>query len=189
MHALVDGLLTIFWFSAWISLASYVASGKGHGTSTDKNATGCDNFSHGSASKCKISEADAVFSAVMMLCFVATSFFSFKVLMEYRRTGIAPNQSFMSKTHVAKGDISYPQSSRPGTGYKEDEGDFDSRLDVEDGRDSGYSFEAQRVQGGPTLGAAYAAPSVGGYASIPVAEEYGGHNERPTSFGGPLNRI
>lgn len=138
-HCIVDGLLVLLWLSAWAGLASYVISGKGQGDSKDKS--GCDNFSHGSAAKCKISEADIFFSLFMMLFFVATSFFSFKVLYEFKRTGIAPNMSF-GGGKVSKSDISYPQS------YKEDDEAFDSRLDVDHGRNTGYSFEEARVQGG-----------------------------------------
>jgi len=180
--------------------------GKGSGPSTDDkaNSSGCDNFAHGSARKCKISEADIVFSVVLMLCFVATAFFSFKVLMEYRRTGIAPDETFAGAgagagkaRDVGKRDVSCPRNGG-GMGYKEDEEAFDSRLDVDGGRDTGYSFEDARVQGGvPGLG--------GGYGGLGVPQPYGGsgyesvpnpaveHDDdgfvddgRPTSFGGPL---
>lgn len=195
-HCAIDGILCIFWLSAWSSLASYVLSGKGKGDIKDTTGnlkSGCANFLHGSASKCTISEADTVFSVLMMLCFVATAFFSFKVLMEFKRTGIAPNAAYLQgggKIH--KTDISYPQSSQD----KEDDEAFDSRmnLDVDHRRDSAYSFEVQRVQGGaPTSGygaLGTPAPYVGGggYASVPNPGD-GGYDTRPTSFGGPLNRI
>lgn len=169
-HLLVDGLLIIFWASAWISLASYVVSGKGAGKETTKS--GCDNFSHGSAAKCKISTAGIFFSLLVMLCFCATAWFSSKVLFEYRRTGIAPNS-------VQKQNISYPQS------YKEDDEAFDSRLDVsDDGRGTGYSFEAARVHGGQPQTQPY-----GGYETVPGGDAYNQGSERPTSFGGPLNRL
>lgn len=197
-HCAVDGLLTILWFSAWTSLSSYVISGKGKGDVKDSSGnleSGCANFSHGSSAKCTISEADIVFSVVMMLCFIATSFFSFKVLMEYRRTGIAPNAAYLSSGgKVRKTDISYPQSN----GYKEDDEAFDPRMNlgVDDHRDNGYSFEVQRVQGGaPTgdyggLGQPGPYMGAGGYASVPNPGDSGYEtSDRPTSFGGPLNRI
>ncbi|KAL8716651.1 MAG: hypothetical protein Q9181_008403 [Wetmoreana brouardii] len=185
-HCIVDGLLTLFWFSAWTSLASYVLSGKGKGKNS--KASGCDNFAHGSASKCKISEADIIFAVILMLCFVGTSWFSFQVLMEYRRTGIAPNAAFVgSGKPLGKEDISYPQR----TGYKEDDEAFDSRIDVDRGRENGYSFEDARVQGGAPggYGGLGAPQPYGGYATVPNAgEEHDGEyvNGRPTSFGGPL---
>lgn len=194
-HCAIDGLLFVLWFSAWAALASYVLSGKGKGDVKDsagKLKTGCDNFLYGSASKCTISEADIVFSVLMMLCFVATAFFSFKVLMEYRRTGIAPNAAYLGGGKVNKTDISYPQSSMG----KEDDEAFDSRMNlgVDDRRDSAYSFEVQRVEGGaPTggyggLGAPAPYVGGGGYSSVPNPGD-GGYDTRPTSFGGPLNRI
>ncbi|KAK5077315.1 hypothetical protein LTS08_008541 [Lithohypha guttulata] len=174
-HCVVDGLLCIFWFSAWASLASYVISGKGRGG--DSTKSGCDNFAHGSASKCRISEADIVFSVLMMCCFIVTSYFNFKLLMEYRRTGLAPRTG-----QIQKNNISYPQSV--GDGYKEDEEAFDSRLDVaHDERDTGYSFEAARVHGGGISNTSY-----GQYETVPGGDD--GYR-RPLSFGGPLgsNRI
>lgn len=127
-----------------------------------------------------------------MLIFIATSFFSFKVLMEYRRTGIAPNAEYLGGGgKVSKSDISYPQSTH--TAYKEDDEAFDSRLDVTaGGRETGYSFEDARVQGGaPTGGYGSHTPYGAGYASLPAVEDADGHNGRPISFGGPLggNRV
>lgn len=205
-HCIVDALLCLFWFAAWVALASYVASGKGKGSNSstnDKaNSSGCDNFAHGSATKCKISEADIVFSVVLMLCFVATAFFSFRVLMEYRRTGIAPNAAFAGAGAgagkaggVVKQGGSYPQSGG-GMGHKEEDEAFDSRLVVDEGRNTGYSFEDARVQGGaPGLGGGYGGLGVpqpyggSGYESVPnPAVEHDGYigDSRPTSFGGPL---
>lgn len=195
-HCAVDGLLCVLWLSAWSSLTSYVLSGKGKGDIKDaagKLQTGCANFLHGSSAKCTISEADIVFSVLMMLCFIATAFFSFKVLMEFKRTGIAPNAAYMQGGgKVNKNNISYPQSSQD----KEDDEAFDSRmnLDVDHRRDSAYSFEVQRTQGGaPTGGYGGLGPPApyvggGGYASVPNPGD-GGFDTRPTSFGGPLNRI
>lgn len=199
-HCIVDSLLCLTWFSAWTALASYVVSGKGKGT--NDGASGCDNFAHGSASKCRISEADVVFCVLLMLCFVATAFFSFKVLMEYRRTGIAPNMSFSkagprAPAGVTKQDVSYAQDgSGGGMGYKEDDEAFDSRLDFDGRRGSGYSFEDARVQGGAlAVGGGYGGLAMpqpyggSGYESVPnPAVEHDGFvgSGRPTSFGGPL---
>lgn len=189
-HCIVDGLLILLWFSAWVSLASYVVSGKGKGDNEDDKASGCANFAHGSASKCRISEADIVFCVLLMLCFVGAGWFSFRVLMEYRRTGIVPNAAAaFAGSGVQKQDISYPSN----TGYKEDDEAFDSRLNVDHGRESGYSFEDARVQGGyGGLGAPQPyGGAAAGYESVPnpAADhdgEYDGGNGRPMSFGGPL---
>lgn len=115
--------------------------------------------------------------------------------MEYRRTGIAPNAAYLSSSgKVRKTDISYPQSSE----YKEEDEAFDPRLNlgVDYQRDNAYSFEVQRVQGGaPTgdyggLGQSEPYIGAGGYSSVPNPGHDGYESERrPTSFGGPLNRI
>lgn len=120
---------------------------------------------------------------------MGTAFFSFKVLLEYKRTGIAPNAAYLGGGKVSNHDMSYPQS------YKEDDEAFDSRLNVDGGRDTGYSFENARVQGGVPDGGygglGHEPAPYAGYSSVPAAEDGFGHgdNGRPTSFGGPLNRI
>jgi translocation protein SEC72 len=48
--ATVDLLYTIFWFSAWICLASYVAQGKSLGKSTDSDSSSKDSSSSSSSS-------------------------------------------------------------------------------------------------------------------------------------------
>lgn len=130
-----------------------------------------------------------------MLCFIVTAFFSFKVLLEYKRTGLAPNAAWVGGAeageNVAKSDIAYTQS------YQEEDEAFDSRLNVNaPGRETGYSFEDARVQGGyGSLGEPQ--PYGGAYESVPGGDGYGhehghshtqGESQRPTSFGGPLNR-
>lgn len=122
-----------------------------------------------------------MFSVVMMLCFMATGYFSFKVLMEFKRTGVVPNEVYKGRSASASGkadESSYSQS------HKEDDEAFDSRLNVGHGREDGYSFEEARVHGGAPTG------YTGGYETVPGGEEYS-HAGRPTSFGGPLggNRI
>lgn len=100
--------------------------------------------------------------------------------MEFKRTGVAPNAAYLGgagSVKVSKTDISYPQS------YKEEEEAFDSRLNVDHGRETGYSFEETRLHGG--------APYHPTYETVPGGEDVYGHEGRPTSFGGPLetNRI
>jgi len=86
--AALDLLSVIFWLSAWAAVASYVGAGKSKGKKT--NASGCDNFSLGSTAKCKLSEATIILGVVVMLLFGATSYFSIKAVMHYRRTGEMP---------------------------------------------------------------------------------------------------
>lgn len=80
--ASVDALYTIFWLSAWICLASYVAQGKSLGADTSDSKsdsdsktttkrasdtkTGCDNWHYGSAAKCKLSEATTIIGVFIL---------------------------------------------------------------------------------------------------------------------------
>jgi translocation protein SEC72 len=91
--AALDMLSVILWLSAWASTASYVAQGKSEGNAdnNDQNKSGCDNFKYGSAGRCQLSTGITILGVFIMLAFVATSWFSFRALMEYKRTGIAPN--------------------------------------------------------------------------------------------------
>ncbi len=86
--ATLDLLSVILWLTAWAAVASYVSAGKGHGTNA--NASGCDNFSLGSAAKCKLSEATIILGVITMLLFIATSYFSVQSVMHYRHTGQLP---------------------------------------------------------------------------------------------------
>ncbi|KIX10515.1 uncharacterized protein Z518_01598 [Rhinocladiella mackenziei CBS 650.93] len=87
--ASLDGLSVILWLSAWAAVASYVSSGKGKGDKED--ASGCDNFKYGSASRCQLSEAIIAFGVIEMLLFVATAFISFRAVMNFKRTGMMPS--------------------------------------------------------------------------------------------------
>lgn len=78
--ATVDIIYTVFWFSAWVAVASYVAQGKsiGKSSSDDKTsstksgraststASGCDNWAYGSASKCKVSTATTIIGVFIL---------------------------------------------------------------------------------------------------------------------------
>jgi hypothetical protein len=67
--AALDGLFVVLWFSAWVSVASYVAEGKSKGESDPNNkdhTTGCDAFAYGSASKCEISTGAAILGVFIL---------------------------------------------------------------------------------------------------------------------------
>lgn len=69
--ATVDIIYAVFWFSAWVSLASYVAQGKSIGKSSSDDKTsntksGCDNWAYGSASKCQISTATTIIGVFVL---------------------------------------------------------------------------------------------------------------------------
>ncbi|KAL9617530.1 MAG: hypothetical protein Q9160_007688 [Pyrenula sp. 1 TL-2023] len=87
----IDSALVILWLSAWASVASYVAGGKGKGKDTKKS--GCDNFKYGSPGRCKLSEATIILGVIIMLLFIATSYISFKGVTYYKRTGTMPTAS------------------------------------------------------------------------------------------------
>ncbi|KAL8677626.1 MAG: hypothetical protein Q9186_005961 [Xanthomendoza sp. 1 TL-2023] len=89
-HAAIDVLLVVFWFAAFISVATWTREGlkKGVGRPDHK---GCDAFAWGGgASKCHLSQAIIGMGVVLFLLFIATSFISIKNLLYYRRNGSLP---------------------------------------------------------------------------------------------------
>ncbi|KAJ5223500.1 hypothetical protein N7468_008042 [Penicillium chermesinum] len=128
--ATVDILYAIFWFSAWVCLASYVAQGKSLGKSTtdskdsDKSSTktsrsadktiraaqsttssppsGCDNWHYGDSTKCKLSTATTIIGVI---------------ILHPPRCCLRPNLRRPSKAAF---------SSNPAHDFEEDEEDFRS---------------------------------------------------------------
>ncbi|KIW10254.1 hypothetical protein PV08_11216 [Exophiala spinifera] len=90
--ACVDGLAVVLWLSAWAAVASYVVAGKGKGDKKD-GSSGCDNFKYGTPGRCKLSETIIVFGVFEMLLFIATTFFSLRTVMVFKRTGMMPDNA------------------------------------------------------------------------------------------------
>lgn len=97
--AALDLLSVVLWLSAWASVASYVSQGMSEGKDNDDNnenndeqKSGCDNFKYGSSGRCQLSTGITILGVFIMLAFMGTSWLSFRALMEYKRTGIVPNQ-------------------------------------------------------------------------------------------------
>ncbi|KAL8725428.1 MAG: hypothetical protein Q9166_007360 [cf. Caloplaca sp. 2 TL-2023] len=89
-HAAIDILLAIFWFAAFISVATWTRTGIKDGVARPGNK-GCDAFKWGGgASKCHLSQALIGMGVVLFLLFIATSFVSIKNLLYYRRNGSLP---------------------------------------------------------------------------------------------------
>ncbi|KAI4214056.1 MAG: hypothetical protein LQ351_003460 [Letrouitia transgressa] len=89
-HVALDVLATIFWFAAFIAVATWTRAGitKGVGRPDHK---GCDAFAWGGgASKCHLSQAIIVMGVIIFLLFIATSAISVKNLLYYRRNGSLP---------------------------------------------------------------------------------------------------
>jgi translocation protein SEC72 len=122
--ASLDMLGVVLWLSAWASTASYVAQGKSEGSEDGENSgeSGCDNFSYGSPGRCHLVTGTTVLGAFIMLGFVATSWFSFRAVMEYKRTGLIPNQGLSG----AGG------AQRKHDFQAETQGDFDSNVHNDD---------------------------------------------------------
>ncbi|KAK2766075.1 hypothetical protein FQN54_007590 [Arachnomyces sp. PD_36] len=116
--AFLDILFTLFWFSAWVAVASYVAAGKSAGpgdTGDDdeeddsednkEGKSGCDAFGYGSPGKCKLSTGTVILGVVIFLLFVATSYLSIRNVQHYRRTGTMPDAptdpSFAAQSQAA----------------------------------------------------------------------------------------
>lgn len=83
-YALLDLLLAILWFSAFISVAVWNSAG----------GSSCDDWSHGSAAKCRTSEACVGLGVILWLSFVAAAWLSGKAAWRYRRGGgVLPSPS------------------------------------------------------------------------------------------------
>lgn len=134
--ASVDLIYTVFWFSAWVALASYVAQGKSKGKSSsdsDKDSkssktrrsssSGCDNWAYGSSSKCKLSEATTIIGVVIFLLFAVTAYMSIRNVLHFRRTGTLPD-AVSDPTFAAQSKAAF--SSNPAHDFEEDEEDFRS---------------------------------------------------------------
>lgn len=143
--AALDGASVVLWLSAWASMASYVSQGKSKGSDDENNeGSGCDNFGYGSANRCNLSTATTILGVIIMLGFVATSLFSFQKVMEFRRTGVAPNED-------VGGGVGGNQ--KHGDFQAQTQGDFDSNMhnddfdDAHDGRDPRQGYGYSGVQG------------------------------------------
>ncbi|KAI9700283.1 MAG: hypothetical protein M1836_002298 [Candelina mexicana] len=99
--AAVDILYTIFWFSAFISVATWTNTGIRHGASKKKVKEGdgnCSTFDFGSESKCKVSQA-------------TIGSISIHNLLQYRKTGTLP----LHATHPHPSSSSDPNSLEAAT--------------------------------------------------------------------------
>jgi translocation protein SEC72 len=198
-YAGLDMLSIILWLSAWAAMASYVSQGKSEGSDggdggneNEDQGSGCDNFAFGSPGRCQLSTGVTILGVFIMLGFVGTSWFSFRQLMEFKRTGISP-----AETAGPSSKFDFQQQTQ---------GDFDPSMRNDDfddvpgagGRDSrqayGYSGvnahdqdeyapmyqhdQAQQPMSplGPTPTAPYSADSYG------MNTGYGGAQN--TSYGG-----
>ncbi|KAJ5378677.1 hypothetical protein N7509_011796 [Penicillium cosmopolitanum] len=133
--ATVDGLYALFWFSAWVCLASYVAQGKSIGKSSDSSSDqdknkrastskkGCDNWAYGSSSKCTVSTATTIIGVVIFILFGITAWMSLRNVMHFRRTGTLPD-AVSDPTFAAQSKAAF--SNNPPHDFEEDEEDFRS---------------------------------------------------------------
>ncbi|KAF7716460.1 Uncharacterized protein PECH_003866 [Penicillium ucsense] len=127
--ATVDMLWAVFWFSAWVGVASYVAQGKSIGKSSDNSKnnatkkTGCDNWAYGSASKCNVSTGITIVGVIIFVLFAVTSWMSLRNVMHFRRTGTLPD-AVSDPTFAAQSKAAF--SSNPAHDFEEDEDDFRS---------------------------------------------------------------
>ncbi|PGH20352.1 hypothetical protein AJ80_03620 [Polytolypa hystricis UAMH7299] len=138
--AALDVVYSVLWFSAWVAVATYVATGKSQGSGDDSDddddsddkKTGCEAFAFGSPAKCKLSTGTVILGVFVFLLFVATSFFSIRNLMEYRRTGTMPYDGTNDPTLAAHSKAAF--SSNPAAHDFGDDDDDPNRHD----RDSEY---------------------------------------------------
>ncbi|KAL8932164.1 MAG: hypothetical protein Q9216_006939 [Gyalolechia sp. 2 TL-2023] len=98
-HAAIDVLLAIFWFAAFISVATWTTEGIKHGVGRP-GVKGCDAFKWGGGgSKCHLSQATIGMGVIIFLLFLATSYISIKNLLYYRRNGSLPGATPAHEAH------------------------------------------------------------------------------------------
>ena len=195
--ATLDMLSVVLWLAAWAATASYVSQGKSEGSkdnNSEEKKTGCDNFAYGSAGRCQLATGITILGVVIMLGFAGTSWFSFRALMEYKRTGIVPNQGLDggSATEGQKYDF-----------QAQTQGDFDTNMRNDDfddanpaGRDNRNEYGSYGGQG--RYGEEYAAVHQQEHSDMLPQEPlsplgptpttaygaHGGFQEQDTGYGG-----
>lgn len=115
VFAVVDLLLTILWFAAFIAVAAWTNGG----IKPDKGKSGCAAFVHGSESKCKLSKATIYVGVLIFLLFIVTSVISVYNLIEFRKTGVIPGPTRPSEP-VEDDQTKYAFSSNPHDDLDED---------------------------------------------------------------------
>lgn len=133
--AVLDGVSIILWLSAWASMASYVASGKGKGG--DNKKSGCDNFKYGSPGRCKLSTGVTILGVMLDLAFLVTAYMSFRALMAYKRTGMMPINP------VKQNDFSVQTQDAFSSNMRHDEFDDERATDT---RQGGYAYQQPHVE-------------------------------------------
>ncbi|KAL8902553.1 MAG: hypothetical protein Q9207_004589 [Kuettlingeria erythrocarpa] len=136
-HVAIDALLSIFWFAATISVATWTNEGIKNGVARPDHK-GCDAFLYGDGksggSKCRLSQATIGMGVVIFLLCLATTFISVKNLLFYRRNGSLPGVTTASDTgahplphHHSNDDddnqAKYAFSSNPNDHFDEDDDD------------------------------------------------------------------
>ncbi|OCK79680.1 hypothetical protein K432DRAFT_382870 [Lepidopterella palustris CBS 459.81] len=89
----VDALYTLFWFSAFISIALWNSQGIRQGAKDkhiDENSGNCTTFAYGPEDKCKLSRATFGFGVLIWLLFMITTFISSYYLIKFRKDGVLP---------------------------------------------------------------------------------------------------
>lgn len=140
--ATLDMLSAFLWLTAWASVASYVAQGKSEGKDEGnadnvEQKSGCDNFKYGSPGRCQLATGTTILGVFIMLGFVATSFISFRAVMEYKRTGTLPDQGF---TAGVGSDQKYDFQAQT-------QGDFDANMHNDDLDDAQAAGRPNRDRG------------------------------------------
>ncbi|KAI9862968.1 MAG: hypothetical protein M1813_004141 [Trichoglossum hirsutum] len=121
--AAVDALFCIFWFSAFVAVAAFVASSEDRGASERKlPTTNCSTFANGSEKKCKLSKATAGLGSVVFISFIITGAISLYGLMQHRK---GKGGTFLGTKSAAASD---PNSMEAQTKAHTDDA-FSSNLD------------------------------------------------------------
>ncbi|KAF2841598.1 hypothetical protein M501DRAFT_928620 [Patellaria atrata CBS 101060] len=106
--AAVDILYTIFWFSAFVAVATWNSAGIRQGArdaKIDEGDGNCTTFAYGEESKCNLSKTTVGFGVVIFIFFLLTTSISSYSLLKFRKEGFIPGISSATTPHPTPAGI------------------------------------------------------------------------------------
>ncbi|KAL8768398.1 MAG: hypothetical protein Q9194_005716, partial [Teloschistes cf. exilis] len=147
-HVVIDVLLAVFWFAAFISVATWTNEGIKKGVARPGNK-GCDAFAFGGGGKCNLSQATIGMGVILFLLFLATSAISVRNALYFRRNGSLPGTTTTQAAHPLPTTDEDDQAKYAFSSNPHDE--FDEHEDAEasgSGAHGGTNYELLHDSGG-----------------------------------------
>jgi len=144
----VDGLYTILWFAAFISVAVWNSKGIREGAEKAKipdDQKNCTTFLFGDAAKCAVSKAAVGVGVMVFIFFAMTTGVSGYYLHKYLREGKMPYQSSSTNPFYETGDSSYNPA---GATDNAKDTTWSTEIETAHGRDSSDSVDDRRTEHG-----------------------------------------